>query len=98
MSVFAIHRHRGETSYHVQRIKQESSLMGGGSLACLLHHLSPEFSITLKSRRLISGTSQREEQGFHIRYRVDEPEMASFSVSPAGEKLEMDSWWTINLG
>jgi hypothetical protein len=43
----------------MQRIKQESSLMGGGYLACLLHHLSLEFSIVLKSRRLISGTSQR---------------------------------------
>jgi hypothetical protein len=31
----------------------------GGSLACLLHHLSPEFSIAQKSRRLISGSCQR---------------------------------------
>jgi hypothetical protein len=58
LSVLTILRHRGETSSLMQRIKQESSFMGG-SLACLLHHRSPEFSIALKSRRLISGTSQR---------------------------------------
>jgi hypothetical protein len=52
--------------------------MGGGCLACLLHYLSLEISIALMSRRLTSGTSQRGgEQGFHIRHRVDEPEMES---------------------
>jgi hypothetical protein len=59
-SVLMIHRHIGETSSHVQRIKQESSLMGGGYLACLLHYLFPEISVALMSRRLTSGTSQRE--------------------------------------
>jgi hypothetical protein len=40
------------------KIKQESSFMGGGSLASLFHHFLPEISIALKSRGLISGTSQ----------------------------------------
>jgi hypothetical protein len=61
MSLLTIlYRHRGKASFLMQRIKQESSLMGGGSLACLLHNLSPVFSVTLVSRQLISGTSQRE--------------------------------------
>jgi hypothetical protein len=38
---------------------QESTLMGGGSLVCLLHYLSLEISIALVSRRLNSGTSPR---------------------------------------
>jgi hypothetical protein len=42
----------------MQRIKQESSLLGGGSLACLLHHFLLELSIALKNGWLVSGTSQ----------------------------------------
>jgi hypothetical protein len=37
---------------------QESSLMEGGFLACLLHHFPPELSIALKNGGLVSGTSQ----------------------------------------
>jgi hypothetical protein len=74
MSDLTIHRHRRKFNFLVQKIKQESSLMGEGSLACLLHYLSPEVSIVLTNRRLISDTSEGE-QGFNIRYRVDEPEM-----------------------
>jgi hypothetical protein len=44
---------------------QESAIMGGGSLACQLHYLSPEISIELRH------LSERKEQGFHIRYWGD---------------------------
>jgi hypothetical protein len=58
-SVLTIHGHRGEARSLVQRIKQESTLMVGESLACLLHYLSPKISVALMSGRLKFGTSQR---------------------------------------
>jgi hypothetical protein len=51
-------RHWRKTSSFILKIKQESSFMGGGSLASLFHHFLPEISIALKNRGLISGTSQ----------------------------------------
>jgi hypothetical protein len=56
---------------------QESSLMGGGSLACLLHHLSEIQHRSEEQKADIRHLSEREEQGFHIRYRVGEPEVES---------------------
>jgi hypothetical protein len=66
LSVLTILTHRGEMSSLMQRIKQESSLTGGGSLAYLLHHLS---RIQHRSEEQKADTwhlSEREEQGFGV--------------------------------
>jgi hypothetical protein len=58
----------------MQRIKQESSLMGGGSLACLLHHFliltSPEATIlnihtVLVNARLVLSPYTRWRSDIH---------------------------------